>query len=384
MIGKLFSLLKGKSHPLNIIYVNKNQLIKNYQYLKSINKNIQIAPVLKSNAYGHGLVEIATILEKEKDTPFLVIDSHFEMRALRSAGIKRPLLVIGYVQPEIISRSNIKNVSFTITTIETLYALGDIKNQKINIHLKIDIGMHRQGLNPEEIPESIKLIKNHHLLFLEGITSHLSDADNKDPDFTKQQIKRWNEIVKTFKETFPGMKYVHLSATHGHRFSALIDANVSRLGIGLYGLEDGQMFSPVLEQKPVMQMKTIITSVKTLLSGESIGYNNTFKVKQSIRIATIPCGYFEGIDQRLSNNGFVLVGPSRIPCMIIGKVSMNISTLDVSSVPNVKVGMNVVVISNNSIDPNSISSISKLCHTNTYGITVRFPAHLKRVVVDQN
>lgn len=370
---------KRLSHePLIVMEISKERLLHNINEFKTLTPN-PIAPVIKSNAYGHGLVEIASILEKE-DVPFLVVDSHFEASALRSVEIKKPLLVIGYVRPEVIANSRLKNVSFTITSLETLETLCVNKKRKIFTHLKIDTGMNRQGITIEEIPETIKIFKNNDCLILEGVASHLCDADNENTDFTEQQIKKWNSVVETFKNIFPNIKYVHLSATHGHRFSTKINSNVSRLGIGMYGLEDGDMFNPPIILKPIMNMKTIITSIKRLRIGQSVGYNNTFKAKQDMTIATISAGYFEGIDQRLSNVGFVLVGPDRIPCKIVGKVSMNITCLDVSSVPDTKIGMTVIVVSNEPKDPNSISSMAKLCDTNTYGITVRFPAHLKRTI----
>jgi alanine racemase len=147
-------------------------------------------------------------------------------------------------------------------------------------------------------------------IVLEGLCTHLSDADNSDQTFTNQQIILWNQIVDKIKTQFPSVKYFHASNTDGHNYSDKIQANISRLGIGLYGLVDGNKFSPKLNLKPALEMKTIITGLKKLRAGESVGYSNTFVAKNDMTIATIPVGYYEGLDRRLSNAGFEEVSPN--------------------------------------------------------------------------
>jgi alanine racemase len=349
--------------------------------------NGQIAPVLKSNAYGHGLLEVAQILNSARsdlvngDIPFFVVDSYFEAIALRAKGIKTPLLIIGYSHPETIANSRLKNISFTVSSVEVLHALSKYKKIKSPIHLKIDTGMHRQGILPEEVNQAIEIIKNNKNIKIEGIASHLSDADNLDTFFTQKQIILWNSIVDKFKKTFPDIKYFHISNTDGNKFSDKIKSNVSRLGIGLYGLKDGDLFEHKINLLPVLKMKTIITSIKQIKKGETVGYGNTFKALNDMRIATIPVGYFEGVDRRLSNVGTILVGDNNIPCPIIGHVSMNITSIDVSNVKDIKINTPVTVISDNSSDQNSIISIAQKCNTIPYEIVVKIPAHLKRVIV---
>ena len=178
------------------------------------------------------------------------------------------------------------------------------------------------------------------------------------------------------------MKYVHLSATYGHPFTNEIEANVSRLGIGLYGLSDSEIFSRKLDLKPVMEMKTIVTGIKKLKKGETVGYGNTFTAAKDMAVATIPVGYFEGLDRRLSNSGTISIGPHRIPCPVIGRVSMNITTIDVSSVNDIHVGSEAIVVSNMMSDDNSLYGIAKKCGTITYEIAVKIPSQLRRVVID--
>ena len=390
--------------PLIAVEISRSRLIHNLNEFRKLAPNGCIAPVLKSNAYGHGLIEVAEILETESGcvtSLFFIVDSYFEAIALRAKHIHTPILIIGYTRPETIAIAKLKHISFTVTNMETLRALAkkaEIENTHGGmigiqlpivgarwphiIHLKIDTGMRRQGIMPEEINETIEIIQGSQSIILEGICSHLSDANNEDEAFTDSQIILWNKIVRQFRSKFPHLKYWHLSNTDGHRFKGEIEANVSRLGIGLYGLIDGKSFTPPLDLKPVMEMKTIITGIKKLQIGETVGYGNTFTAQKNMTIATVPVGYFEGIDCRLSNSGIILIGPENIPCPIIGRVSMNITTIDISNVIGVNVGTAVTIISNDPDQPNSIEKIAEKCNTITYDIAVKIPAQLKRAVID--
>ena len=131
----------------------------------------------------------------------------------------------------------------------------------------------------------------------------------------------------------------------------------------------------------MLEIRTIITGIKKAHTNDTVGYGNTFKAEKDMTLATIPAGYFEGIDRRLSNKGSLLLGHSEVLCPIVGRVSMNITTIDVSHDSTVKIGKPVVIISNDSSKPNSIQAIAKLCGTITYEIAVHIAQSLKRVVV---
>ena len=359
----LKKLLRAKrDSSLITINISRSALLHNMEQFKSAKT---VVPVLKSNAYGHGLVEVASILENKAE--FFIIDSYFEVEALRNEGIKTPLLTIGYVKPENINKNKLKNVSFVISSMEIL---GKIKGAT-KIHLKIDTGMNRQGILPDDLEKAVDLIKNNKNIILEGICSHLADTDHNDS--IENQITKWNKIVEKIKSEFHSIKYVHLSNTFGHNYTDKIIANTSRLGIGLYGLAQNL--------KPVLEMKTIITGVKKIKKRETVGYGRTFIAPQDMTIATIPVGYYEGIDRRLSNKGFVKV--NEIFCPIVGRISMNITTIDVSEIPEIKIGDEVIVISRNKQDKNSIENISKtIDETKPYEIVVHIPSQLRRVIVE--
>jgi alanine racemase len=389
--------------PLIEVRVFGENLLHNLAEFKNNYPQLEFAPVLKSNAYGHGIIGVAKILDQEK-APFFCADSFFEARQLRHEGIKTKILIIGFVRSEEILSSRLKNVAFAITRLEQLQQLNDltptlsfVRRGGLIIHLKIDTGMHRQGILLNEIDTAIKIIKENKNIILEGVCSHLADADNIDEKFTLEQIKKWNDTAKIFAKNFGGIKYFHLSASAGVAFADKIDANIARLGIGLYGIKtqnsisktQGFGVSPagdtkIINLKPTLEMKTIITSVKEIEPGEKIGYGVTFTAEKKMKIATVPAGYFEGIDRRLSNLGFVKVKTCHASgvinfCPIIGRVSMNITTIDVSKVEDIKIGDEVILISSNSGDKNSVENTAKICNTIPYEILAHIPAHLRRM-----
>ncbi len=367
--------------PLINIEISRGRILHNFREFARYFPDGHVAPILKANAYGHGLLNIAKILGQCADKiPFLGVDSYFEAVALRARGIKTPLLIIGYTRPETMEESRLKNISFAVTGMDTLKSMEKTESE-IKIHLKIDTGMRRQGLKPGEMAEAVETIKNNRKLILDGLYTHFCDADNPDESFTRSQINLWNRIVEEIKPQFPDIKYIHAASTDGSRFSGDISANVMRLGIGLYGITENEVLNSVLSLLPALKMKTMLSGVKKLNRGETTGYGNTFMAEKNMVIGTVPVGYSEGLDRRLSNWGAVQVGPDKTPCSIVGRVSMNIITIDISSVRNPAVNMEVTVISDNAGDPNSIQSMAKNCKTNTYEMAVKIPAHLKRAVV---
>jgi alanine racemase len=351
--------------------------LNNLALFRKLAPQNNVAPVLKSNAYGHGLREVAHILRGEKNLPFIVVDSFFEAVALRSFGIRDKILIIGYSRPETILGNRLRDIIFTISSVETLRGIEDT-DSVISIHLKIDTGMRRQGILPAEESIAVDLLSKNPLIRLCGIMSHFSNTSDINSTSLESQINVWKKTVEYFKSQFSNIKYFHISATDGHWIDHDLDANCSRLGLGLYGL--GNMRGMAL--KPILEMKTLISGIKTLRRDETVGYDNTFKATRDMRIANIPAGYYEGIDRRLSNKGYIGVGDLNTPCPIIGRVSMNITTIDISHMNEVSIGTPVTVISSDPTAKNSINSIAKLCGTIPYEIVVHIPTELKRVIVD--
>lgn len=355
--------------------INRENILHNLRAYQNLAPKFKFAPVLKSNGYGHGLMEMGKILDGQ-DAAFLIVDSLYEAMQLRRHGITANILIIGYTQLSNMENVKIKNTAFTITSFDQLKIISrKLKHARL-FHLKIDTGMHRQGISLDQLRPAIELIKNNPRVLLRGACSHLADADGLDNNFTFKQIKVWNETVKILQKEFPKILYTHLSNTAGAALNSQIDANTARLGIGLYGFNPDPKTH--IQLKPALSLKTVITSLRDLPVGEMIGYNITHQTTKPTKIATVPVGYFEGVDRRLSNKGAFMIGS--VPCPIVGRVSMNISSCGVTGVPNVKIEDAVEIISSNPDAPNSVENMAKLCNTIPYDILVRIPAHLRRVV----
>lgn len=377
--GAIIRKVKSKVLSVNLpslitIYVNKRAILDNLAAYRQAYPELEFAPVLKSNAYGHSLVPVARILDSQR-IPFLIVDSYYEARLLRDNNIRTPILIIGYVEPQIILKSRLDRLSFCITSLEQLEQLAK-SQRKLNLHLKIDTGMHRQGILVSELEQGIQILKDNSNLNLEGISSHLADADNIESKSVSKQLKNWTKAQDIIMRDFPHITYYHISATAGFLHTDKNTHNLARLGLGLYGISLAD--NPKIKLKPALSMQTIISGVKKISKGDTVGYNDTFVAPRDMLIATIPAGYAEGIDRRLSNKGQVEV--NGILCPIIGRVSMNITTIDVSDVPAVKLGDTVTIISDDNASPISVSNIAKTCQTIPYEILVHIPAHLRRVI----
>ncbi|KND47235.1 MAG: alanine racemase [Parcubacteria bacterium C7867-004] len=361
--------------PLITVSISKKNLLHNLHAYQERYPDIRIAPVLKSNAYGHGLIPVAEILDTE-DIAFFAVDSLYEAEKLRRSGIRSRITVMGYVRPEYIADSSIRNVDYAITDIEQLRELSRLADKSVRLHIKLDTGMHRHGILPTDLEEAIALLEANTHLRVVGVCSHFADADNVDPSFSNQQIASWKKMLAMLDAAFRTIEYRHLAATKGIRFSDSSCMNTARIGMGLFGYD----MSPVDEVTllPVLEMRALITSIREIPEGDAVGYNTTFRAKRASRIATVPVGYFEGVDRGLSNRGSFMVNGKEAP--IAGRVSMNMTSIDVTDIPDAKRGDTVVIIGRDPEKPNSIAEIAKLDETSPYVITVHIAEHLRRVV----
>lgn len=361
--------------PLIEVRIFKDALAHNLDVYRKKYPALAFAPVLKSNAYGHGLAVVAKILDKE-NIPFFVVDSFYEALTLRQHGIKSKILILGYVSAEQIFQNVVKNTSIGITSLEQLKMVADNLKSPKSFHLKIDTGMNRQGVSLAEVPEAIGVIKANRNFILEGLCTHLAQAV-EDSDLTKKQIANWQAASQIFKENFSSIKYWHVAASAGVLLEQKIFANVARLGWGLYGLDVWPQAG--LNLRPALELRSVVGGVKKIAAGECVGYDGTFTAERPLIAATLPLGYNEGVDRRLSNKGWVKIRDSF--CPIIGRVSMNITTVDASGVGGIKLNEAAIMISADAGDRNSAVNIAKLCDCLPLEILIHIPSYLRRKVV---
>lgn len=360
--------------PLVQVVVYKKNLLHNYRLIQKNVGHNSLWPVLKSNAYGHGLIEVAKIFDKQQ-CGYLIVDSYYEAMILRNEGIETPILIIGFTFEENIIKNRLRDITFVLGDWRQVECLADSVKNKTKVHLKIDTGMNRQGLESEDIGRVLKVISKNKSIIVEGACSHLADADSINTEMTFKQIEEWNVLVE--KYSFDKyLKYWHLGASSSIYFVDKINSNAVRLGLGLYGFNVDSKIR--LDLKPALEMKSVISSVRKVKKGGKIGYNFSFVAEEDMWVATVPVGYFEGIDRRLSNTGWVKVDDDC--CPIVGRVSMNIVTIDVSKVKDRIIGKEVVVIGCDNQAKNSVEHMAKLANTIPYEILVHILPLLKREI----
>ncbi len=356
------------------IEIDTKAIHANYQtFRKILPKKVRILGVVKSNAYGHSIVEYSRELEK-LGIDMLAVDSLVEALVIRKSGIKTPVLVLGYTLPEMFAKALRKNIHLTISSIEGLkFFLKTPFANVIPIHLKVDTGMHRQGFLLPEIKKVLKMITEEKIN-VAGLYTHFASA--KDPNerlFTKGQIAEF-EIWRSAILLAGFTPIVHASATGGSLYFNEAHYDMVRIGAGLYGFwPDDKNFSA----KPVLSWKTIISEIKEIPAGSCVGYDLTHKVKKDTRIAVCPVGYWHGYPRALSNNADVLVQGKR--AKVLGRISMDMIVIDVTSIPRVKIGCEVVLIGSTGKEEISANEIAERAGTSAYEILTRLNPLMKRI-----
>jgi len=340
--------------------------------------------VVKSNAYGHGLVDFSKEMEK-LGADFLGVDSMTEARALRREGITLPILVLGYTMPELFAEAASNNISLTVSFFETLDAFKEVKFAKLlKIHIKVDTGMHRQGFlfgEQKSLMSRIKTQKSR--IIVEGLYTDFANAKNPAfPADTRTQITEFDKWIAAFNKA--GFKpIVHASATAGAMLFPEAHYDMVRIGIGLYGLWPAREARAFLQDKislrPVLEWKSIVSEIKKIPKGARIGYDFAETLQADTTIAIIPVGYWHGYPRALSAIGRVLIKEKE--CRVLGRVSMDMLIVDVTGVKNLRVGDEVVIISNDQTSPASAEGISLLTDSSWYETVTRLNPLIKKIYI---
>ena len=306
---------------------------------KHIRPETKLLAVIKADAYGHGAVAVAKALEDQAD--YYGVAHVSEAEELREYGIQKPILILGYSDPEEFPDLIQNNITVTIFRLEDACRLSELavnRKQRVKVHIKIDTGMNRIGFSCcREAIEAIKKIVTLPGLDVEGIFTHFAKADERDKSSMEQQLNQFRYVLGTLEE-----EGVTFSLRHGANSAAIIEAgdlglDMVRSGISTYGLYP----SPEVDQTavnliPAMSLRSHVTHIKTVPAGEGIGYGWTYTTKKETRIATIPVGYADGYHRALSNQGRVLIHGVAAP--VIGRVCMDQMMVDVTHIPQTAVG----------------------------------------------
>ena len=364
------------------IEIDKKALASNYEvFRKRIGKKTKLMAVVKSNAYGHGLVDFSKEICK-LGADRLAVDSVVEAVTLRKQGIDTPILVLGYTLPERLDDVLNHDVSISVSSLDQLSALsGNSGGQEISVHVKVDTGMHRQGFLPNELDKVISFFKTHGKIKPEGLFTHFSSAKNPSfPDYTKSQIRefeRWREAFKKAGFTFIS----HASATAGSLLFPGANYDMVRIGIGLYGLwpskETKHFLGDKMELLPILSWLTVISETKKLPKGSKIGYDCTETLERDSLVGVCPIGYWHGYPRTLSSIGHVIVKGKK--ARILGRVSMDMISVDLTDISDAVAGDHVTLIGNDGKENVTANEIADLSDTSYYEIVTRLNPLIKRI-----
>ena len=327
-----------RSHPQDWvrtwIEIDTRSLFSNFEYFRRLARGARMMAMIKSNAYGHGLVLVAKLLSKKYRGVWFGVDSITEALRLRDEGIKNPILVLGYTLPRRLYEAAQRDIAITISHFEGARELARLKKRP-RFHLKFDTGMHRQGFQESDMRKLIRELERFGLN-PDGIYSHFSTASNR--GFSKKQIRTFEYMVQEVKRVGISPGILHMNKTEGVINFPESTYDMVRLGIGLYGYYPAG--TPRL--RPVLSWHTIVSEVKRVKKGEWVSYDRTERLKRDSKIAILPIGYWHGFDRGLSSVGEVLIRGKR--ARVLGRVTMDMTMVDVTKIPGVRVRDEVVII----------------------------------------
>ena len=326
----------------------KSNLEKIYNFSQ---KNI--FSVIKADAYGHNAVLIGKFLDTIPEVKYLCVATAEEGLELRTAGIKKNILVLGGILNE---EKEIFNNYNLVPVISDISQLKIVKNKKV--HLKFDTGMHRLGFYEKDIPEIIEVM-NKNKINVEGLMSHLSSADI-DPEYTNKQISQFKKIVDFFYKNNIKPEFIHIQNSAGIKYKCDF-CNAVRVGISMYGEKPCKDFP--LELNTIMTLKSKIISIKELKRNEKVSYCGTFTADKDMLIGVISFGYADGLPRCLSNKGYVLIKDKKFP--IIGNITMDMTIVDITENKNINIGDEVIIVGKDKI---SFTDIANICNTIPYEI----------------
>lgn len=357
--------IKDMNNRAAKMYVDLKAIAYNVNAIKEkLNPKTQIMAVIKASGYGSGASEIVNTLLDNGVTRLAAAITEEGIK-LRKQGITVPILIL--TQPfdtdlEKIIEYNLIPVVSNIKLAEKLNAVSFNKNKTTRIHVEIDTGMGRTGIQPDEAEGFMTLISRLRNIEPEGIFTHFSSADS-DESFTELQISRFERVLSRLKD-----RGIEIPLRHACNSAGIINFpkahyDIVRPGLMLYGYYPDEALKEKICLRPSLSLKSRVIFLKTVPEGTPISYNGTFTAKRELKIATIPIGYADGYRRELSNKGFVMIKGIKAP--IVGKVCMDMFMVDATDVQNAEAGDEVIIFDGCSI---TVDEIAKSCGTINYEI----------------
>ena len=375
--------------PLRPVWaeINLDNYLHNIAEIKRLYPGKIVMAVVKADGYGHGAIQVAkaALAAGAERLAIAIVDEGIE---LRKAGFTCPIQILGGTaesQFEQVIEYDLIQTVFDPAVATRLSQIAQSKGRTVTLHLKVDTGMGRVGVQPEDAGSVARLIADLPNVHLEGLMTHLATADETDKSYTMHQLSRYRLALNNIEKSGVDIKIRHIANS-----AAIIDLpelsfDMVRPGIMSYGLWPSADVDHTFDIRPVLSWKAQVIFVKELPAGRGISYGKTFVTEKPSRIATLPLGYADGLMRLLSNKGQVLIKGQRVP--IIGRICMDQCMIDVSNVEGVEAGEEVVLIGYQGEEHISAEEMAATVGTINYEITCaiskRVPRYYVGAVADQ-
>ena len=363
------------------VEVNLGFVKENFLAIKKFVGSVKVMPILKANAYGHGLIQIAQLME-EIGADYLGVAFVEEGILLREYGIKIPILVLGGVwgnQVPLFLKNDLAITASSIDKINQIDEAASLLKVKAKVHLKIDTGMERIGVHyysAEKFLEATLKCKN---VIVEGIYSHFSNADSSDLTHTKLQFERFSEVISFYEKRSLPSPIKHISNSGGMLQMPEANLDMVRPGILMFGVYPSLEVTKKIPVKPALSWKSLVIYFKVIKPGHPVGYGLTWQTEKPIRAVTIPVGYGDGYFRNLSNKSEVIIRSKRYP--VVGNVSMDqiVANIDQDSAYN---GDEVILLGNDGNISITCEELAEWAGTIPYEILTNINTRVPRVYID--
>lgn len=344
-----------------------------------VGKSVGILAVVKSDAYGHGAVQVAHEVSRH-GARALGVASPDEAVALRHAGITLPILVMGSCFESEVEVAIQHDISLSLSPGEIFWPILEAARKlrkRARVHLLVDTGMSRDGLSPDKAVELAEHIADSIEVELEGTYSHLATSSMPDKSFCHEQLRSFNRVINELlaRNISPGL--IHCANSGGIFTLPSAHFDMVRQGITLYGLAPSPHVASNADLVPAMSVKSRVIAVKKIAARESVGYLRGFVAERPTRLATFSMGYADGLRLALSNKGSVLINGHR--ARIAGRVMMNCTVVDVTRLPSVRIGDEVVIVGKSGRNEITATEVAELCDSSPYEVLCDFGQHVERI-----
>lgn len=366
--------------------VDLDAILSNMKNMKAhVKPGTRMIGVIKTDGYGHGSVPIAKVLQKLDFMYGFAVATAEEAFELRENGISLPILVLGYTFPYSFAKMvewEIRPTVFRLDTVEELATEARRQHKKAMVHIKVDTGMGRIGIMPDEEGFAfVKKLSEMEDIEIEGIFTHFARADEPDKTCARKQLSRFTEFTDRIEQEL-GLKGLIKDCSNSAGILEMPEANmdVVRAGITLYGLApSAEVDMGLIELKPALSLFSTVVFVKWLPEGYPVSYGGTYVTKKRTRIATIPLGYGDGYPRSLSNKGYVLIRGKRAP--IVGRVCMDQFMVDVTEIEGVMEGDKVTLIGRDGTEEISANELGEISGRFNYELMCDLGKRIPRVYI---